>query len=128
VLVLHRPATVDLVIQGYADVEIKARRPRWFEPIAGSACPVASEDQPTDAEREALSLARGLAADVDAGPLITSLADGHDGPERVRDALTLLAELDPDLIVQVALDALIQAHLHDPATARQTRRIVRGPT
>jgi hypothetical protein len=105
-----------------------ATRMRCFEPMSGSACPVATDDQPTAEERAALSLARRLVADGDTGPLVTSLRDGHDGPERVRDALTFLAELDPDLIVQVALDALIEARVNDPPAARQTRRIVRERT
>jgi hypothetical protein len=101
---------------------------RCFEPMSGSACPVSTDEQPTAAEREALALARRLVADGDTGPLITSLRDGRDGPERVRNALTFIAELDPDLIVQVALAALIQAHGDDPAAARRTRTIVReGP-
>jgi hypothetical protein len=88
---------------------------------------VAEDDQPTADER-ALSLARQLVADADTGPLITALRDGRNGSEFVRNALTLLADFDPDLIVQVALDALIQAHLNDPGTARQTRRIERNST
>jgi hypothetical protein len=86
---------------------------------------VAADDEPTAEEREALALARRLIASADTGPLIASLRAGDGGPERARDALALLAELDPDLIVQVALDALIQAHLSDPAAARQSRRVVR---
>jgi hypothetical protein len=89
---------------------------------------VANEDQPTDAERDALRLARRLVADADTGPLITSLRDRRDGPERVRDALVLLAELDPDRIVQVALDALMRAHPDEPATAGQTSRVVPDST
>lgn len=91
-------------------------------------CPVATDDKPSDEEREALALAHQLVADGDTGPLITSLREGRDGPERVRSALVFLGELDPDLIVQVALDALIQAHVSKPSTARQTRRIVRDST
>jgi hypothetical protein len=86
-----------------------------------------SDDQPT-ADELALSLARKLIGDADTGPLIAALRDGRDGPECVRDALTFLADFDPELIVQVALDALIQAHLNDPAGARQARRIERDTT
>lgn len=84
-----------------------------------------NDDPPTADEEQTLSLVRRLRADADIEPLVASLRDGHQGPERVRDALILLAELDPNLIVQVALDALIQAHLNDPSGARQTRRVAR---
>jgi hypothetical protein len=75
---------------------------------------VARDDPSTDRERDSLLLAGQLIADAGNGPIITSLRDRCHGPERVRDALTLLAELDPDLIVQVALDALIHAHATTP--------------
>jgi hypothetical protein len=78
---------------------------------------MAHDDPPTAEEEQALALVRQLRADGDTAALITSLRDGHQGHERVRDALTLLAELDADLVVQVALDALIQAHINDPAAA-----------
>ena len=48
------------------------------------------------------------------------------GPERARDALSLLGELDRELLVQVALDALIDANVADPAAAAQTRRVMRS--
>lgn len=98
---------------------------RCFGCVRVDARSVTADDQPTAEERAALTLARQLVADADIGPLIAALRDGDGGPERVRDALTLLAELDPDVIVQVALDALVQAHLNDPAAAHQTRRIER---
>jgi hypothetical protein len=88
---------------------------------------MARDDQPTTDEL-ALSLARRLVADADTEPLIAALRDGRDGPECVRDALVFLADFDPDLIVQVALDALIHAHLSDPAGARQARRVERDAT
>jgi hypothetical protein len=75
---------------------------------------VAKDDPSTDQERDTLLLARQMIADAETGPIITSLRDRRNGAERVRDALTLLAELDPDLIVQVALDALIYAHSPAP--------------
>ncbi|HEX7297646.1 MAG TPA: hypothetical protein VF257_01485 [Solirubrobacteraceae bacterium] len=82
----------------------------------------------TARERATLTLVTQLRADGDTASLIASLREDHDGPERVRDVLALLAELDPELIVQVALDALIQAHADDPLGARQTRRIRRDST
>ena len=78
---------------------------------------MANDDPQTADEEQTLSLVRQQRAEVDTAALITSLQDGRRGPERVRDALTLLAELDPDLIVQIALDALIQAHINDAAAA-----------
>ena len=89
---------------------------------------MASPDQPTAQERATMALVARLHADGDTASLIALLHDGHEGPERVRDALILLAELDPELMVQVALDALIQAHLDDPAGAPQTRRVLRANT
>jgi hypothetical protein len=89
---------------------------------------VAKDDPSTDRERDTLLLAGQLIADAGTGPIITSLRDRRHGPERVRDALTLLAELDPDLIVQLALDALIHAHsaipppLDQPAGPHATRQ------
>jgi hypothetical protein len=75
---------------------------------------VVDHDPPIAEEEQTLSLVRRLRADGDTAPIIASLRDGDRGPERVRDALTVLAELDLDLIVQVALDSLIEAHLNDP--------------
>ena len=48
------------------------------------------------------------------------------GPERARDALRLLGELDLELLVQVALDTLIDDYVNDPALALQNRRAARG--
>ncbi|HEX7298530.1 MAG TPA: hypothetical protein VF257_05960 [Solirubrobacteraceae bacterium] len=79
-------------------------------------------------EKEILSLVARLRADADISALLALLRTDEDGPERVRDALAVLAELDPELIVQVALDALIAGHLGAPATAEQTRRVLRDPT
>lgn len=59
-------------------------------------------------------------------PLLDALRGGQAGPERARDALQLLGELDLQLLVQVALDTLISDHLADPAQAVQDRRVIRG--
>jgi hypothetical protein len=74
---------------------------------------VGDPDHPTDDENEVASLVRRLRADGDTAPLIALLHSGREGPGRVRDALTVLAELDPELIVEVALDALLLAHVDD---------------
>jgi hypothetical protein len=87
---------------------------------------VASPDEPTAEEHAAiLRLVAQLRADGDTTPLVALLKAGREGPERARDALTILAELDPELIVQVVLDALIQAHVDDHVAAPQTRRVTR---
>jgi hypothetical protein len=59
-------------------------------------------------------------------PLVTVLRDGDAGPERARDALLLLGELDLELLVQVTLDTLIDGYVEDPGLAHQTRREIRG--
>ena len=85
-----------------------------------------SDDLDADEEREIVALVAHLRDTGDTSAL-AALLKGHDGgPERARDALTLLGELDPQLLVQVALDTLIQENFDDPASAEQTRRIVRG--
>jgi hypothetical protein len=87
---------------------------------------VASDDKPIADEDAVLALVSRLRVDGDTAPLIALLTDGPEGPERVRDALTILAEIDPELIVQVVLDALLRAHLDDDGGAQQTRRVIRG--
>ena len=54
------------------------------------------------------------------------LRDGAVGPERARDVLRVLAELDIDQLVQITLDGLISAYLEDPGLAHQPRRVVRS--
>ena len=90
-----------------------------------AGCMEANHDVSED-ERETVDLVGQLRDTGDTRPLI-ALLKGHDGgPERARDALSLLGELDPQLLVQVTLDTLIREHFDDPAAAAQTRRIVRG--
>ena len=86
---------------------------------------MANDEQPITSEQEVLSLVRRLLADGDTAPLIALLQDGRAGPERVRDALIIIADLDPELIVQVALDALLRAHVDDHRADHQTRRVTR---
>jgi hypothetical protein len=90
-----------------------------------SRCPVANPDEPpTGQEQTNVFLLAKLRADGNNASLIALLQRGREGRARLRDALTILGELDPDLIVRVAVDALIQAH----AAARQTHRAFRDST
>ncbi len=84
----------------------------------------ADEELPPE-EREIVQLVRHVRDNGDTRPLVALLKGEDGGPERARTALHLLGELDPELLVQVALDALIDANFDDPSTAEQTRRIVR---
>ena len=51
-----------------------------------------------------------LRADVDAASITALVRDKDEGLEYVREALEVLGELDPQLLVRVALDALVCAH------------------
>jgi hypothetical protein len=81
---------------------------------------------PTPEEREIAELVRALRDTGNLRPLVTVLRGGDGGPERARDALLLLGELDLELLVQVALDTLIDGFVGDPGLAYQTRREIRG--
>lgn len=85
----------------------------------------ADADLPED-ERETLILVRTLVATGNLHPLIARLRDGETGPEDARDALSVLADLDRDLLVQLALDTLITVYVEDPGAAHQTRRASPG--
>jgi hypothetical protein len=87
---------------------------------------VASSEAPTPEERQTADLVKALRATGNLHPLVAVLREPDGGPERARDALMLLGELDLELLVQVALDTLIDEHVDDPAKARQTRRQIRG--
>jgi hypothetical protein len=84
-----------------------------------------ADDLPLE-EQETLELVTALVATGNLHPLIARLRDGEVGPERARDALRVLAELDLDLLVQITLDGLISAYLADPGLAHQPRRVVRS--
>lgn len=77
-------------------------------------------------EQATLELTKELVATGNLHPLIARLRDGELGPESARDALRLLAELDPELLVQITLDGLITTYLDDPGLAHQPRRVVSG--
>ena len=86
----------------------------------------ASADDLPPEERAAVELAARLGDSGNLHPLIARLRDGEIGPEQARDALRVLVEFDPDLLVQITLDGLISAYLEDPGLAHQPRRVVRG--
>ncbi len=83
------------------------------------------DDLPPD-ERSIAELAAQLRDSGNLHPLIARLRDGEVGPESARDALRTLAELDPDLLVQITLDGLVTTYLEDPGLAHQPRRVVPG--
>ncbi len=94
-------------------------------PPDGYARPVASSESP-DHEQETAELVKALRASGNLRPLVGVLREPDGGPERARDALLMLGELDLELLVQVALDTLIDDYVEDPALAHQTRREIRG--
>jgi hypothetical protein len=83
------------------------------------------DDLPAE-ERTASELATQLRDSGNLHPLIARLRSGEVGPERARDALRTLAELDIDLLVQITLDGLISVYLEDPGLAHQPRRAIRS--
>jgi hypothetical protein len=87
---------------------------------------VASSEGATPQEQQTAELVKALRATGNLRPLVAVLRDPDGGPERARDALLLLGELDLELLVQVALDTLIDDYVEDPALAHQTRRAIRG--
>ena len=87
---------------------------------------MASSGDLTPEEVETIALVNELTATGNLGPLIGLLQDGDGGPERARDALCLLGELDLNLLVQIALDTMIDGHLDDPSGVQQHRRQLRG--
>jgi hypothetical protein len=88
--------------------------------------PVGYSDPETPEERETETLVKELRATRNLHPLITMLRRGEGGPERARDALLMLGELDLELLVQVALDTLIDGFVEDPELVHQPRRQVHG--
>ncbi len=87
---------------------------------------MASVEDLSPEEQTTIELASELRDSGNLHPLIARLRDGVVGPERARDALRILAELDPDLLVQITLDGLITEYLADPGLAHQPRRVVRS--
>jgi hypothetical protein len=87
---------------------------------------VATDPDPTFAEERTLKLVEALIESGNLHPIIVRLRTGETGPELARDALKVLSELDRDLLVQIALDTLIDQYVEDPGLAHQTRRQTRG--
>jgi hypothetical protein len=56
----------------------------------------------------------------DAAPITALVRGGGDALEFVREALDVLGELDPHLLVRVALDALVCAHVDDRGATRRS--------
>jgi hypothetical protein len=81
---------------------------------------------PTPEEEKTAELVKVLRASGNLRPLVAVLRDPDGGPELARDALLMLGELDVELLVQVALDTLIDGYVEDPGLAHQTRREIRG--
>jgi hypothetical protein len=69
---------------------------------------MADPDGLTPDEQRTADLVERLRATGHLQPLIDALRDGEAGPERARDALQLLGELDLQLLVQIALDTLLR--------------------
>ncbi|HTP18969.1 MAG TPA: hypothetical protein VMJ65_05155 [Solirubrobacteraceae bacterium] len=77
-------------------------------------------------EHETVELAAQLGeSGREPSPLIVRLREGEVGPERAREVLRALAELDVDLLVQITLDGLISVYLEDPGLAHRSARVVR---
>ncbi len=87
---------------------------------------MAASDDFTPAEREVVELVLALRQTGNLKPLVALLRDGDGGPERARDALQTLGEWDLQMLVQIALDTLIDDYVEDPRIAIQDRRVVRN--
>jgi hypothetical protein len=74
-------------------------------------------EQLTAHERAIMAVVAQLRANDDAAPVAALVRAGGQALERVREALEVLGEFDPQLLVQVALDALVSAHVDEPGAA-----------
>jgi hypothetical protein len=84
---------------------------------------------PADAdaeERETVELVKTLRAIGDLRHVITVLRQSDDGPERAREALLALGELDLDLLVRMMLTTLLDAVGEHPAGDPETGRATPG--
>lgn len=80
----------------------------------------------TPEERATINLAAKLIHTGNLRPLIEKLRNENGGPEDARDALRVLADLDVDRLVQIALDTLIAEYVVDPGLAHQPRRVAQA--
>jgi hypothetical protein len=81
-----------------------------------------SEVEPLTAhERVIVNVVAQLRVDGETAPLTAWVRAGGEALECVREALEVLGELDPQLLVQVALDALVSAPVHAAPEARLSR-------
>ena len=69
-------------------------------------------------ERMIVDLVAQLHDDGESAPLTALVHRGQEGLAHAREALEVLGELDPQLLVQVALDALICVHLEGRGAAQ----------
>jgi hypothetical protein len=75
--------------------------------------------QLTAHERAIVGVVAQLRANDEAAPVAALVRDGGEALERVREALEVLGELDPQLLVQVALDALVYARVDNAGVATE---------
>jgi hypothetical protein len=64
-------------------------------------------------ERAIVGVVAELRANFHPASITASVRDGGEALECVREALEVLGELDPQLLVRVALDALVCAYADD---------------
>jgi hypothetical protein len=76
-------------------------------------------EQLTAHERAIMGVVAQLRASDAAASVAALVRDGGEALERVREALEVLGEFDPQLLVQVALDALACAHVDVPGAAME---------
>jgi hypothetical protein len=72
-------------------------------------------------ERVVVAIIARLRADGDAASLRAWAREGGEALERVREALEVLGELDPPLLIALALDGLVCAQTDDGSDMRQSR-------
>jgi hypothetical protein len=87
---------------------------------------MAALERLTPEELETAELIKALRTTGNLRPLVAVLRNADGGPERARDALLMLGELDVELLVQIALDTMIHDYVEDPGLAHQPRREIRG--
>jgi hypothetical protein len=92
------------------------------EPIMASVDHASASDlEPLTAhERAIVGVVAELRANSHAASITALMRDGDEALESVREALEVLGELDPQLLVRVALDALVCAHVDDRGAARRS--------